>query len=104
MTDARGRKWGFEPGGLRLGQFRLDIQPPAATDRDRAQLATRSDIQRFRHMIPGDADFNRLKADLRRQREEDIKRPASHAHGCYLAIRAALEQVVALHHEPRRSQ
>jgi hypothetical protein len=69
-TDRRGRSWGLAPSGLRLGPVGLAIQPPELTDRERAQLAARADIARFRHMTPGDAGFDSLKADLRRQRDQ----------------------------------
>jgi hypothetical protein len=69
-TDRRGRSWGLAPSGLRLGRVGLSIQPPELTDRERAQLAARADIARLRHMTPGDAGFDSLKAALRRQRDE----------------------------------
>jgi len=70
VTDRHGRSWGLAPSGLRLGRVGLSIQPPELTDRERAQLAARADIARFRHMTPGDAGFDSLKAALRRQRDE----------------------------------
>ena len=69
MTDARGRTWGWDSGGLRLGRVGLDIQPPALTDRERARVAAQADIERFGRMTPGDAEFDRLKAELRLRRE-----------------------------------
>jgi hypothetical protein len=70
VTDRHGRSWGLAPSGLRLGRVGLSIQPPELTDRERAQLAARADIARFRHMTPGDAGFDSLKAALRKQQEQ----------------------------------
>lgn len=76
VTDQRGRSWGLAPSGLRLGRVGLSIQPPELTDRERAQLAARADIARFRHMTPGDAGFDSLRAALRQQQEQR-KRPGA---------------------------
>ena len=70
MTDGKGRKWGWDSGGILVGRFGLAVQPPALTDQERARLASRTDIARFSLMTPGDADFNRLKAELRQRREQ----------------------------------
>lgn len=69
MPDARGRTWGLDSGGLRLGRLGLDIQPPALTDRERARVAALADIERLKLMTPGDAEFDRLKAELRVRRD-----------------------------------
>lgn len=68
-TDAKGRKWGLDPGGLRLGRIGISIQPPALTDRERARMASREDIDRMSRTTAGDAAFDRLKAELRQRRE-----------------------------------
>ncbi len=85
-TDKDGRKWGWDNAGIRLGKvvipnalltlLPVNIQSqmsgnPTSIDRDRRLAMSREDIQRNMTMGPGDADFNKLKDELRQRREKE---------------------------------
>ena len=85
-TDKDGRKWGWDNAGIRLGKVVIpnalltllpaNIQSQMSgnaisIDRERRLAMSREDIQRNMTMGPGDADFNKLKDELRQRREKE---------------------------------
>ncbi|MEO7522144.1 MAG: hypothetical protein ABIW79_10035 [Gemmatimonas sp.] len=85
-TDKDGRKWGWDNAGIRLGKVTipnalLSLLPlnaqvglsgnPTEMDRGRRLAAARADIQRFATMGPADAQFSKLKDELRQRRERE---------------------------------
>lgn len=85
-TDKNGNKWGWDNAGIRLGKVvipnaLLTLLPlnaqaamsgnPIAIDRENRLAMARADIQRNMTMGPGDADFNKLKNELRQRRERE---------------------------------
>jgi hypothetical protein len=85
-TDKDGKKWGWDNAGIRLGKVTipnalLSLLPlnaqvglsgnPAEYDRSRRLAAARADIQRYSTLGPGDAEFNKLKNELRQRRERE---------------------------------
>jgi hypothetical protein len=85
-TDAKGRTWGVDPSGIRLGRVTspsalLALLPAGAqqamgsnpTDFDRARRLSmaQSDIARFRASGPGDATFKSLVQELRERRDRE---------------------------------
>ena len=85
-TDKNGDKWGWDNAGIRLGKVTipnalLSLLPlntqvgmsgnPTAINREQRLQQARADIQRYSTMGPGDADFNKLKNELRQRRERE---------------------------------
>ena len=84
--DKNGDKWGWDNAGIRLGKVTipnalLSLLPlnaqvglsgnPTEFSRERRLAQARADIQRYATMGPGDADFNKLKTELRQRRERE---------------------------------
>lgn len=84
--DKNGDKWGWDNKGIRLGKVvipnaLLSLLPlnaqaslsgnPTSIDRDRRLAMARDEIQRNMTMGPGDADFDKLKNELRQRRERE---------------------------------
>ena len=85
-TDKDGHKWGWDNAGIRLGKIvipnaLLSLLPlnaqvglsgnPTSIDRERRLALARDDIQRNMTLGPGDAEFNKLKNELRQRRERE---------------------------------
>jgi hypothetical protein len=85
-TDKNGNKWGWDNAGIRLGKVTipnalLSLLPlnaqvglsgnSTAINREQRLMQARADIQRYATMGPGDADFNKLKNELRQRRERE---------------------------------
>jgi hypothetical protein len=85
-TDKNGDKWGWDNAGIRLGKVTipnalLSLLPlnaqvgmsgnATAINREQRLMQARADIQRYSTMGPGDADFNKLKNELRQRRERE---------------------------------